>query len=370
MPTAIRAPRLNNNDDTVRVSQILVRVGTGVRAGDTVAEIETDKATVTVEADRDGYVLDIPASAGDLLEVGSVLLWTGDRPDEPVPAAPPAATAGGTVARRPTLKAAALIADYGIDAAAIVPSRSRLSADDVRAFAAARGLAPLARERSAARRSPVPDVVAAPGTRVRLTPRERAMARTVSWHHQEAVAGYVEVRYDAGRWNRYAKRFRERHGLLLNPQLSLMAWWLAQIAHERPALNATIVDDEKHLYDAVNLGFTVQSPSALYLVVIEAAHELSARAFCDRLAERQRHAMTDSLRPEEVSRATIAFTSMARWNVYRHMPILAPMTALMVAHTAPFGREAVLGATYDHRLLTGGEVVTALQQLAMPPEHR
>jgi hypothetical protein len=66
--------------------------------------------------------------------------------------------------------------------------------------------------------------------------------------------------------------------------------------------------------------------------------------------------------------ATIAFTSMARWNVSRHVPILPPHTGLIVAHSAPRGSgRAVLGATYDHRLLSGFDVVQVLQALAQPP---
>ena len=39
-----------------------------------------------------------------------------------------------------------------------------------------------------------------------------------------------------------------------------------------------------------------------------------------------------------------SFSSMARWNVSRHVPILPPYTSLIVAHAAPKGAgTAVLG---------------------------
>jgi hypothetical protein len=61
---------------------------------------------------------------------------------------------------------------------------------------------------------------------------------------------------------------------------------------------------------------------------------------------------------------------MARWNVSRHVPVLAPYTALMVAHSAPpkGGQSAVLGASYDHRILSGNDVAGVLQELTQPPE--
>ena len=48
-----------------------------MRAGEQVAEIETDKATFTVEAEQDGYVLSVHGKEGDILEVGSILMWMG-----------------------------------------------------------------------------------------------------------------------------------------------------------------------------------------------------------------------------------------------------------------------------------------------------
>jgi hypothetical protein len=48
------------------------------------------------------------------------------------------------------------------------------------------------------------------------------------------------------------------------------------------------------------------------------------------------------------------------------MPILIPHTSLMIAHTAAGSQGATLGATYDHRVLSGGDVVRVLQELAEP----
>jgi hypothetical protein len=39
---------------------------------------------------------------------------------------------------------------------------------------------------------------------------------------------------------------------------------------------------------------------------------------------------------------------------------------MMVAHTASSNGSAILGATYDHRLLTGFDVVQALMSLSTP----
>ena len=150
----------------------------------------------------------------------------------------------------------------------------------------------------------------------------------------------------------------------MSPLVSLMAWRLVQLAKEHPEINATLADGEKYVYDHVNLGFTVQAGERLYVVVVQKAEELSAIDFVKKLGDLQRSATSNSLRPDETSGATIAISSMARWPVTRHVPLLVPCTALMIAHTASVGGTATLGATYDHRVLSGADTVRVLQALS------
>ena len=107
----------------------------------------------------------------------------------------------------------------------------------------------------------------------------------------------------------------------------------------------------------------------LYLAVVQRADDLDEWALVGALGELQRHAMAHKLSPEEARGATVSFSSMSRWKVRRHVPVLPPWTSLIVAHTAP-SRDgtAVLGATYDHRVLTGADVAGALETLSQPPK--
>ena len=147
----------------------------------------------------------------------------------------------------------------------------------------------------------------------------------------------------------------------MSPLLASQAWRLARAARAYPKLNSTILDGERYQYGPVNLGFTVQSGELLFIVVVERADELEEKAFFDRLNGLQRAAMKHTLKQNETSGNTITFTSMARWRVSRHMPVLPPQTALIVAHSAPAGGAATIGATSDHRVLSGFEAVQALQ---------
>ena len=342
MPIPVLTPRLNNNDDTVRLARMLVSVGEAVRAGDAIAEVVTDKATVVVDTACAGYVIHIRAREDDVIDVGSVLVWIGEHADDVVPTEP---VAGG-----PGVAGDAPVAQEPVDLPPVTQApRLTLKA------------------RMLARQAAGPDVA---GTRVPLRPEERAMLRTVTWSQGAAVPSYLELGYDPEPWGHYARTFQDTYGLLFDPLLSLMAWELVQIVKERRHLNATIVDQHKHVYAPMNLGFAVHGPSALYLVVVHGADRLSDRELCERLTTLQRRAMSETLEPRDVSGATVAFTSMARWNVTRHIPVLPPFTSLIVAHSAPQNGDARLGATYDHRLLGGGEVAAVLDALGRAAECR
>lgn len=61
----------------------LKEVGEAVKAGDIVAEIEADKATVEIEAESDGILLEQSAQVGDELEEGSVIGTIGVEGEAP-----------------------------------------------------------------------------------------------------------------------------------------------------------------------------------------------------------------------------------------------------------------------------------------------
>ncbi|MDB4916797.1 MAG: Dihydrolipoamide acetyltransferase component of pyruvate dehydrogenase complex [Gemmatimonadetes bacterium] len=361
----VRTPRVNNNDDVVRLSAVLADVGSQVREGDIVAEVETDKATFAVPAERAGYFLKCLHEIGETMAVGSILAWMGESADDAVPQE--SATAANARSAEPTLKAALLLREYGIDAAKVHASSDRLSAADVETYIALHGVRQPAAAVAApaARVLPPPDVAS---SIQEMNVMERGMLRTVTWHRDEAVTGYVEIAYDTRAWDDYGAAFQKEHKLLLNPTMSLMAFQLVALRAKNVKFNATVHDDKKVLYQPVNVGFTVQSGDNLYLVVVANADQMTSKAFVSRLLALQKAAMKNRLEASETSGATIGFTSMARWGIMRHQPVLPPYTSLMVAHAAAVNGQSALGATYDHRILSGADVAAALHFLKDPPD--
>src|SRR5580698_2424520 len=312
MPTAIYTPRINNNDDTVRLAAVLVEIGSHIRIGDPIIDVETDKATFTVESTIDGYLLGVIGTKGDTLQVGSILAWIGLTADEPISVENGASSTREAPGAEPTLKALLLLKAHGLTIAD-VPHSGRLTAADVERAAAGRGHQMAGA--TAPKTWPAPST---PGRIEPFTPEEKGMARTVTWHRDEAAAGYIELAHDPELWEAYAVEFQKARGLLLNPLLSLMAWRLAKVAAESPRINATVGADGAYVYNQVNLGFTVQAGSRLYMVVVRDAAAMDEAEFVRELSDLQRAALKRSLKADQTGDATIAFTSMARWNVVRH----------------------------------------------------
>lgn len=367
MAVPVHVPRINNNDDEVKLVELRVAVGDRVTAAQVIASVETDKAVVEVEAPADGYVLAVQGEVDTTVQVGCVLVWLGATADEAVPVDTPSAGAA-TATRTPTAKALVLLREYGLAADDVPGSGDRLSADDVRRHVTAKGLVRAGAPTGTTPR-PAVELETRPEIDGALRPllnHERGMLHTVIWQRDVAVPGYLELVYDHSRWEQAAAAFSQQHSLLLNPLLPLMAWQLVELATQTPRYNATLVGEQRHEYHQVNLGFTVQAGEVLYLAVVGNAASLGEVGFVNRLVDVQRRAASHSLAPQEIRGATIGFSSMSRWKVTRHVPILAPHTALMVAHTVGADGQGVLGATYDHRVLHGGEVVTLLRKLAAP----
>ncbi len=362
MASPIHVPRVNNNDDEVKLVSLRVAAGERVSRGQLVAEVETDKAVVEVEAPADGFVLGVLANIEDVIAVGSVLLWVGELADEPMPAVAATTERAASATSQPTAKARQLLRECRLEASDIPTSGDRLTVDDIERYLANRGK-PASDPVPARTVETAPEI---PGDLRDLRSEERGMMATVTWHRDVAVAGYIELEYDSAPWEAYAKAFAERYKLLLSPLLSLMSWRVVELAKETPLLNSTIVGNQRYEYSTVNLGFTVQAGDTLYLTVVRHAHTQDEIGFVNAMGELQRRAATHKLGPQEVRGTTISFSSMARWKVSRHIPVLPPRTAIMIAHAASIDGRSVIGASYDHRVLNGFHVVTALRKLSKP----
>src|SRR5512140_1385501 len=93
MPKPINMPKLSDEMTEGKIADWLKNAGDEVKAGDVVAQVETEKATLDVEAFEGGVLLSIVVEKGATAPVGVPIAWIGQR-GEKVPDAPAAGDAG------------------------------------------------------------------------------------------------------------------------------------------------------------------------------------------------------------------------------------------------------------------------------------
>lgn len=79
MRTPIEMPKLGYDMETGKVAAWIAKVGDSISRGDVIAEIETEKSTVEMEASASGKLVEIVHEAGDDdIAVGAVIGYLDD----------------------------------------------------------------------------------------------------------------------------------------------------------------------------------------------------------------------------------------------------------------------------------------------------
>jgi len=156
MPVSVIMPALELAQDSGKVLHWLKAPGDAVRKGEPILEIETDKATVEIEAPASGVLRDVTAREGDVIPVGRTiaLIFGADEARatgpgtgpaaRPAPttvasaSAPPAATAARPAAPAASTRVSPLarkVAEqHGVDLAQVTSSSGRIEKADVLAY--------------------------------------------------------------------------------------------------------------------------------------------------------------------------------------------------------------------------------------------
>ncbi len=119
MARPVRMPPLGETSGELRILQWLLPEGAAVEQGEMLLEVETDKATLEVEAAVSGTLLSVLYGPGDTVAVGEVLGFIGT-PGEEIPAVEAAAAAVQPPARVQAVPVARRLAqEHGIDLASV-----------------------------------------------------------------------------------------------------------------------------------------------------------------------------------------------------------------------------------------------------------
>lgn len=419
MATNIYMPALGMAQTTGRLVHWHKAPGAAVTKGEPLMEIETDKATVEIEAPASGTLANVTAQPGDDVPVGQVvalILAAGESAPAiaiPALAASPRPTAAPVAA---TPVAARMAAELNIDLSQIIPADGKIQKSDIAAYLAAQAgaqqLVPAAafgrlRASPKARRlgrelkvdlaavagtGPEAAVLAAdvlaaawalrsaevPAPARATAPMSqlwRVMAERLTQAWATTPQFQITRDVDAGR----LVDWRARAGAALPLKLTytdLLVKLTAAALQQHPRLNAAWVSGEIVLNPAINIGLAVAVETGLLVPVITAADTLRLGEIATQREALVTKANNGRLSLTDLSGGTFTISNLGMYGVDTFTAIVNPPQAAILAVgrvadrvVAVQGQPAVrpmltLSLTCDHRVVDGARAAEFLATLA------
>ncbi len=393
MASAIQMPKLSDTMEEGTVRKWLVAEGALVKAGEPLAEIETDKATLEMEAYQSGTLLKVIVAAGTPAKVGAVIGVIGRVGDDwqaiagsvaapvaaPAPAVPTAApvaaptspVAAPTAAPAPAaapaqgpsarvtyevgavageipgytwgmgagLAQALPAAGDGADGRPIraTPVARKLAAEKGVALASIAGSGPAGRiTRADVESAKVPaggrpsrGPIAAP-TRQPLGQMRKAIARAMAQSNAEIPHFYLTLDVDMAAAMRLRAEAKAAEAPLSPNDLVLKAVALAAL--EFPSVQARFVDESTiELPTTCDLGFATALDDGLITPVVRSAERLTIGELGRQVKELAGRARDRKLKPEEFTGATITVSNLGMFEIEHFYAIVSPGQASIVS---------------------------------------
>ncbi len=389
--------------------------GDAVKAGDTLAEVETDKAIMDLQARADGILRQVSAAEGQTVPVGTELAvivapgeplgagrGTGDEgrvapsPAATVPApspaprhSPPAAAAADAAPVKASPLARRMAKESGVDLKLLTGSGpgGRVVRRDLET-AAARPAATVSASAPVAPVPPPPSPVPVsrtdasyedvPLTQIRKTIAKRLAASLGPVPHYFLT---TEVDMERAAEAREAlNRNLGDEGRISFNDIVVKAAALALTRHR--ACNAWFQDDHIRYWNEVHVGVAVAVEDGLITPVIRHADRKSLREIGREAHDLAQRARNRRLRPEEYTGSTFSVSNLGMFDIDQFTAVINPPEAAILAvgsvtqkpvvadGTIVARRRVRLTLSCDHRVIdgaTGAVFLKALKQMLENP---
>jgi 2-oxoglutarate dehydrogenase E2 component (dihydrolipoamide succinyltransferase) len=389
MSLVIKVPPVGESISEVTLSQWIKKDGDYVEMDEIIAELESDKATFELTAEKAGTLKTI-AKEGDTLEIGAPVcsIEEGGIPaaSKPVTEAAPKIEAqspaikvedakGKTYASgAPSPAAAKILAEKGIDPAAVNGTGvgGRLTKED------ALSAAPAARTESAAPKAvvPAPSAKGIAGSRDERREKMSSLRKTVARRlvavkNETAMLttfNEVDMQPIMELRSKYKDKFKEKHGVGLG-FMSFFTKAVCEALKDFPSVNARIEGEEIVYNNFADISIAVSAPKGLVVPVIRNAESMSLAEIEAAVVELAVKARDSKLTIEEMTGGTFTITNGGVFGSMMSTPIInAPQSAILGMHNIVERPVALNGQvvirpimyvalSYDHRIIDGRESV-------------
>jgi len=364
-------PAVGESITEVVIGKWFKKNGESVRMDDMLCELETDKATMEVNAEQAG-ILEILIPEGTTVAVGALVARiqtdaAEGGPASDAPAAPVASAAAAPAAAPPAPTAAP-----PAPAAAALAMSSAPSVPDSSAPLASSSLAPASNRPDPIVRSSGPS---GPQRRERMSQLRKTIARRLvavknetamlTTFNEVNMGPLMEMR------SRYKDSFKERYGVGLG-FMSLFAKAVCLALREFPVINAGLDGEDLVYHDYVDLSIAVSAPRGLMVPVVRGADHLALHEIEREIARLAGKAREGTLSVDEMAGGTFTITNGGVFGSMLSTPIInAPQSAILGMHNiverpiALQGQVVIrpimyIALSYDHRLIDGKDSVSFL----------
>ncbi|MFM2306293.1 MAG: hypothetical protein RLZZ367_962 [Bacteroidota bacterium] len=398
MAEAIRLGRMTDTMEEGFLAELTIKVGDKIKSGDTLAEVETDKATLPLESYYNGTILHVAAKKGDTLKIGDLIAVVGKEGEDfsallnGAPAAQPVAKQETKTETAPAKEEPAVTVE--VKATETDSSNDRIKASPLaRMIAKEKGIE-LANikgtgEDGRITKRDLENVSATPATttvattlvtgkesfrEVRVSQMRKTIAKRLSESKNGAQHFYLTM--DINMDN--AVGLRNQLNAVLPKKVSFNDIVIKAVAlalRQNPNVNSSWLGDTIRYNDHIHIGMAVAVEDGLLVPVIKFADnktvaQISAEAKA--LAEK---ATTKALAPAEMQGNTFTISNLGMFGIEEFTAIINPPDACILAVGAIRQEPAVINGeikvanrmkvtlSCDHRVVDGAMGAKFLQSL-------
>lgn len=413
MAEIIRMPRMSDTMEEGNIVAWLKKEGDRIESGQTLAEVETDKATMELDAFTDGVLLHIAVPKGPVAIDGIIAVIGKEGEDwkaaiaaaeggaaaasTPAPTAAPTHnipdTAPAAVAPVPAsdqrVKASPLARsiakEIGVDLQTIQGSgdHGRIIKRDVEAAAQTTGTLPAAPQPSAAAPTPEP-ATTAPAFHPAVSPdgghyddaplsqMRKVIARRLSESKFTSPHFYLTVEINMDKAISLRTRLNEVSPVKLSFN-DLVIKAAAAALRQHPGINASWLGDKIRYHHEVNIGVAVAIEEGLLVPVIRNADIKTLSQINTEVKNQATKAKERKLQPEEMQGNTFTISNLGMFGIEEFTAIINPPDACILAVGAIVEKpivqngEITIGNTMkatlscDHRVVDGAKGAQFLQ---------
>ena len=417
----VTMPRLSDTMQEGTIARWLKKAGDEIKKGDVLAEIETDKATMDLEAYEAGTLQQVLVQEGETVPIGQAvaLIGTGAAVQQAVQPAPAAARAGAdgagasppesppkaeasTQSKRPAIveggergeiKASPLARriaeEHSIDLSQVQGTGpgGRIVRDDIEDFLEQRA-APSAPAAPAPASQPAapPQAIPAPAAPlsappetevVKLSRVQMLIARRLSESKQTIPHFYVSSEVDmtdvlAMRQTLNANVDEDGVKVTVN---DLIVKACALALEKFPEVNSSLKEDHFVRYKHINIGIAVDAPTGLVVPVIRDTNTKGVRSIARESKALIAKARNNKLAPADLEGGTFSVSNLGMMDVSNFIAVINPPQAAILAISStrkqfvpvdgqPVIRDLMsMTMSSDHRILSGAAVARFLQEV-------